>query len=168
MKKIIIGIVIALSIIGVGSFLLLMLGLSLRDLALYTHLFSLGLSVCGIILADHTGFTWIRGKVDIVRPKTLHLLHWAVGIGLGLMIGSGSVLFWLEHAYLLGTIAFYIKMAFVVALLLNSFFIERLMHTATIQPFNSLTASKKIHFYISGAISTFCWFGAFVSAFFLS
>ncbi len=142
--------------------------MTLQNIALYTHLTSLTLSVCAIAAADHFGFQWIRGKVSVLGRQTLHRLHWAVGVGLGLMIGSGSVLFWLDRSYFLSDTAFYVKMTFVLVLLINSFFIERLMHTATTTPFALLTPSKKIHLYMSGCISTACWFGAFTTAFFLS
>lgn len=138
-----------------------------RDIAFYTHLISLGLTACAILFADSTGFQWIRGKIEVIQEKTLSRLHWAVGIGLGLMLGSGSVLFWPLREYLLSTPAFYIKMAFVLALIVNSFVIDKLMRLAIKQPFQSLSQDQKTKLYISGAVSTVCWLGAATSAFFL-
>jgi len=66
-----------------------------------------------------------------------------VGIGLGLMIGSGSILFWNAHDYLLHDSVFYIKMAFVLALIVNSLVIERSIDIASKQPFNTLTKKTK-------------------------
>jgi uncharacterized membrane protein len=142
--------------------------MSLFDVAFYTHITSLCVAACGILAADHTGFSWLRGKVETVKAQTLNRLHWAVGVGLGLMLGSGSTLFWFGHEYYLATPAFYVKMTFVLMLLVNSFFIERLMHIATQVPFATLDAHAKRNLYLSGFISTLGWLGAFTTAFFLS
>ncbi len=139
----------------------------LRDIAFYTHLITLGIAVCGILFADHMGFGWIRGKTPTLNPKTLVRTHWVVGISLGAMLGSGSVLFWNAHQYLLTDPTFYIKMTFVLALIINSFVIERFLNVATTQPFATLTKKQKLPLIISGAVSTLSWIGAATTAFFL-
>jgi len=138
-----------------------------QDVALYVHLVSLGVSVCGIGLADHAALQWLRGKQQTLTPEVLGLIHRAVGIGLGMMLGSGFVLFTYSKEYLLANPVFYLKMGFVLTLLVNSFFIERHLPIASQQAFKTLTRAQKIPLFISGALSTLCWVGAGISAWYL-
>ena len=141
--------------------------MSLLDIAFYTHIITLVFTVCGIVFADHLGFAWIRGKKQTLSTQVLTKTHWFVGIGLGMMIGSGSVLFWNSKDYLLTDPAFYIKMSFVLALVVNSFVIEKFLWVATLQPYGILSPGQKKPLIISGCISTLSWLGAGISAFFL-
>jgi hypothetical protein len=59
---------------------------------------------------------------------------------------------------------FWLKMFFVVTLLVNSFFVEQFMHTATERSYSSLAIREKLPLFISGGISTFCWLGAITVA----
>ena len=141
--------------------------MSAHTVAFATHILSLVLTACAIVYADHTGFDWIRGKIHSVPHTTLHYLHWAVGVGLGLMIGSGIVLFWPMRDYLLSSFPFYVKMAFVLALVVNSVVIENLMHIATHTSFAEVPKNVRTKLFISGAVSGASWLGAPVTAFFL-
>lgn len=168
MLRIFLGIVIAWAIIALGAFIGgITHALSLRDTALYIHLVSLAFCIGGIVYADHLGFSWMRGKVTTLHKTSLYRAHHAVGIGLGLMLGSGSVLFWNLHRYLLHQPLFYIKMSMVLALIINSFFIERFLEVATKLPFTSLTQKQKKPLFISGAVSLIGWAGAVVVAYLL-
>ena len=138
-----------------------------HTVAFATHILSLALTACAIVYADHTGFNWIRGTIHAVPHKTLHYLHWAVGVGLGLMIGSGVVLFWPAKDYLLSSLPFFIKMVFVLALIVNSVVIENLMHVATTTPFKEVSKKTRTKLFISGAVSGISWLGAAVAALFL-
>ena len=169
MIKLCVGVLLGLSIVGVGGFIFsnLLHSESIRDIALYTHITSLCLAVCGIVFADHLGFAWVRGKKQTLESRTLIRTHWFVGIGLGLMVGSGSVLFWNSKDYLLTDPAFYIKMSFVLALIINSFIIEKFMQVATVASYATLTPAQKKPLIISGGMSTVSWLGAGITAFFL-
>jgi len=140
----------------------------LSDLIFALHILSLAITVPGIAYADHQGFLWLRGTLETLNKNTVRRAHRWVGVGLGMLIGSGFFLFWPMREYLLATPAFYIKMAFVITLLCNSFVIERLMTIATTRPFASLSLPEKTPLYASGALSTLCWLGAFSAAFFLT
>lgn len=141
--------------------------MSPHDIAFAVHILSLGFVICGVLLADHTGFDWVRGKKETVSPILLTRLHWVVGVGLGLMIGSGFALFWPTKDYLLSTPAFYIKMTFVLALVVNSLVIERLMHVATTKSFKHVSPTTRKKLLASGAVSAVSWVGAAITAFFL-
>lgn len=139
----------------------------MQNLYFIIHLTSLALAAGGILIADHSALTWIRGKVDVVSPRLLLRLHWLVTIGLCGLIATGLLMFWPMRAYLMQEPQFWLKMSFVAALIVNSFIIDRLMHKATTHPFKSLTLAQKMPLFISGGISTLCWAGAATLAFFL-
>ena len=83
------------------------------------------------------------------------------------MIVTGFALFWPTRHFLLTRPQFYVKMAFVVTLLANSFVIGKLKDTSTTRPCASLSTREKIPLFISGAVSTVSWLMATAAAFFL-
>lgn len=131
------------------------------------HLASLSLAGLGILMADSSAVGWLLGKRRVVSRRVAIRSHWIVSIGLAGLILSGLFMFWPSRTYLMGETVFWIKMAFVTALVINSFFIEYLMHTATRRSFTSLSRGEKVPFILSGGISTLSWLGAFTAAFFL-
>ena len=133
-------------------------------IALPVHLTTIGLLILLVLYSDHLGFAWMRGKIQTLPAKKMLLLHRMVLGGLGLMILSGGTMFWGLKDYLLYTPMFYIKMGFVATLIINSFFIGKLLHKATEQTFSSLTNAEKLQLLISGGLSTICWIGAIVAA----
>ena len=132
------------------------------------HIIGIIISVFGILRADKMGFSWFKGKTQVLNKILIERSHKQVWIGLFLTIVSGVVLFWDKRFYLLNdNPAFLIKMAFVVALSVNGAFIGRLMSVAFTKPFVNLTFKEKAPLFISGAVSTVSWIGAIVAAFFL-
>lgn len=132
------------------------------------HLAILFLTVFGILLSDHDGYLWLRGKKATLDPKRIARYHWWVSVGLLGMVISGFFLFWPMRDYLLTqSPQFIIKMIFVGILIVNAFAIGELSRTATEKPFSSLTQKEKIPFLVSGALSGVCWIGAALSGFFL-
>jgi hypothetical protein len=128
------------------------------------HLASLAFAGIGVLYADHAAFDWLRGKIRVMTHRTLAITHWTVTLGLVGLVSTGLLLFWPEREYLLGQPLFIIKMCFVLALILNSFIIETLMHLAARFPYAALTARQKIPLFISGAVSGACWLGAGIAA----
>lgn len=139
----------------------------MQNILWYVHIASLCLAGAGMLIADKSALAWLRGRAATVSPAALLRLHWIVTIGLCGLVATGLLMFWPLREYLMGEPQFWIKMAFVVALIINSFFIEAFMHKATTYPFASLTPTQKIPLFISGGISVFCWLGAGTLAFFL-
>lgn len=136
----------------------------MENIFLFAHLAFLATAAVGILIADASAFQWLRGKKDIVPHAVLILAHYIVTVALVGLVATGLYLFWPLRNYLLSTPLFYVKMAFVVTLIINSLAIDRLMHIATIQSFNSLTPTKKILLLISGTVSMVCWVGAAIVA----
>lgn len=138
-----------------------------KDFTLYIHIGSLAYAVFGILYADRVGFSWIRGQTQTLRTEQLRRAHDTVSMALGSLIASGFYLMWPMRNYLLGQPSFYIKMCFVITLIINSYAIGALMQTSTKRAFSELTSLEKVPFFISGAVSMLCWAGAAVTAFFL-
>lgn len=132
----------------------------MQTLIFYIHITSLCVAALGILIADHSAFNWMRGKVDTAHRAAVFSAHWIVSAGLAGLVLSGLLLFWPMREYLIQEPLFWLKMFFVGCLLVNSFFVEALMHRATKHSFDSLPFSQKAPLLISGAISTLCWLGA--------
>ncbi len=138
-----------------------------RDVIFYTHIATLCAAGCGVVIADKIGFSWFWGKVETLSPRTLSRLHNTMGVALTLMILSGLLLFWPAREYLITRPSFYIKMTFVLVLILNAFVIDHLMTVAQHMPFRDVPPSKKRFLLLSGAVSLASWLGAATMAFFL-
>jgi hypothetical protein len=132
------------------------------------HILSLIFVAWNIVLADHMGFEWIRGKISMLNKEKVSKYHIRTWIGLICMILTGSLLFWGERSYFLERIQFLIKMAFVIILICNGVVIGYLQKIAVTKKWNDLTLRQKLPLLISGAISTTAWIGAFIAAFFIS
>ena len=138
------------------------------EIVLPIHLTVLGVTVLGILIADHEAFLWIRGKKPVLEFKKIFRLHIWVGIGLIGMIITGFLMFWPAHTYLLTkSPAFLGKMFFVALLVGNSFFLGEMLKISTKRTFASLTPKEKRPMYISGALSTISWVSAATLAFFI-
>lgn len=120
-----------------------------------------------VIVADVNAGLWVLGKKELLNKKTIHLLHNLVNLGLLIIVTSGVLMFIPKMDYLLGLPAFMGKMAFVLALIINSFVIARHMDISTTRTFASLSKTEKRPLFISGLVSTVSWIGAFVLAGFL-
>ncbi len=138
----------------------------MKDIILTIHLLILACIGVTVLLADKQAFGWMRGKRETLDAVMLARLHRIVLVGLAGMIITGLVLFYPMRTYLLHTPAFYIKMAFVLALVVNGRVIGRFMNVATVRPFSSLTKSERMPLFISGAVSGISWVGAVIAAFF--
>jgi uncharacterized membrane protein len=139
----------------------------METIILPIHILSLAYIAWNVAMADHMGFTWIEGSVSLLDEKKVKKYHYSTLLGLVLIIITGFMLFWPMREFLLTRTQFYIKMGFVLALIINSFVIGILSKTSTTKTFASLTTKEKIPLFISGAVSTLSWLGAILMAFFL-
>lgn len=131
------------------------------------HLIALIVTVPVILYADHMGFAYFTGRVQTLDPKKVARTHRLVFAGLAALIITGVMLtvpswaVWFENPF------FYVKLAFVVTLLVNGFFIERLMEKATITPYAMLSGSERSLLMTSGVLSAMGWIGSIGIGFFL-
>lgn len=139
----------------------------MSEIFLPLHLLALAFVAWNVVLADHMGFNWMRGKDQVLDEKRVRKYHIRTWIGLLLMIVTGFTMFWPMREFLLTRPQFYVKMGFVLALFLNSFAIGRLSKISTEKTFASLSTKEKIPLMISGGISTISWLGAVLGGFFL-
>lgn len=117
--------------------------------------------------SDHYGYQWFRGKIAVLDAQKITFFHTAVTVGLIGMLVTGLFLFLPARDYYVMQSGFFIKMSFILALVVNSFFIHHLMHIALIKPFSQTTARERLFLFVSGGVSTVSWLGATFTAFFL-
>jgi hypothetical protein len=141
--------------------------MNLSDSILPVHLLILAFIAWTVVHADHMGFNWIRGKTKVLDGNKVGKLHRNTWIGLAGMILTGFIMFWPLREYLLTRPQFYVKMAFVLALIINGFVIGRLQKVALTKAFKDLTVYEKLPLIISGAVSTLCWLGAAAGGYYL-
>jgi hypothetical protein len=140
---------------------------TMEDIVLGVHIITLFVVASIILIADYNAFQWFRGSVPALNRASVIRQHRYIWIGLCAMLITGATLFWFSRDVLLNRPAFFVKMAFVLILLVNGALIGRLMQIATVRSFASLTRNEKMLVIASGALSTIGWFGALTSAFFL-
>ncbi len=131
------------------------------------HITILGFTLWNVLKADHLGFNWILGKVKILEVGEVKKYHYRIIIGLGLMILSGVLMFWPMREFLLSRPQFYVKMIFVITLVINSIAISYVQKTACSKTFKSLSLSEKLPLFISGGLSTVAWLGAICGGLYL-
>lgn len=121
------------------------------------HLFILIFAAVGIVISDYYGTMYMRGSIPVLPRRRMRLLHAWVWLGLLGMIGTGLYMALPGLSFYLGRPEFVAKMIFVLALVLNAFFIGSLMRVSLEVPYAELPPQKKRAMQISGAISTIGW-----------
>jgi len=124
------------------------------------HLIALCTTAIFIIIADHDGLEYIRGKKETLSLIRVKRLHYTVMAGLSIMIVTGAWMAMDIWEPLIEYPPFLIKMLMVAALVANSFVIGNLMHIATQKPFRDLSKAERTKLLVTGAISGICWLGA--------
>lgn len=135
-----------------------------ESIALFVHLTTIFTLIPIIIGNDILALLWVRGTIPLLSRTLLTWVHWIVWGGLLLMIGSGFVMFLSYQDYLLSLPAFYIKMVFVAALLVNAFVIGKHHPTASERTYASLSSAERRPLFLSAAVSTVAWIGAYTAA----
>ena len=131
------------------------------------HIGSFIITITAVIIADIHATLWTLGKLSVLPLQRMNLLHYLVSIGLLASVTSGFIMFLPLQEYLFSVTAFWLKMIFVLALIVNSFVISHHLKTITSRTFASLTKNERQPLFISGFISAISWIGAFISALFL-
>lgn len=130
------------------------------------HLIALIITAPVILYADHMGFRYFTGRAQTLSGPSVAWTHRLVFIGLFLLIATGIMLTVPSWAVWFSKPAFYMKLGFVVTLLINGLFIQKLMTTATRVPYASLSLSDKRMLMTSGALSGIGWVTSVVIGFF--
>jgi hypothetical protein len=135
------------------------------EIILTTHIASFIWNVSFVVVADLIGLLWVLGKMQLLPQKVMLYTHRLIWLGLLTSIVTGIFMFVELKDYLLETPAFYTKIIFVMALVINSFFISKhLKNSFGVGSFSNLDKKDKRSFFISGAVSTVSWIVVFLSA----
>ena len=132
------------------------------------HIGAFILTITAVIIADLHALLWARGKLPLLESRRLKMLHNVVSTGLLVSITSGFIMFLPLREYLVTVEAFWVKMAFVLVLIINSFVIARHMHIPTTRTFPSLSKKARRPLFLSGAASGVSWIVVFASALLLN
>ncbi len=130
------------------------------------HLISLIITAPAILYADHIGFQYMTGRIEVVSAKKVTFVHRLVMVGLALLIVTGvlvTIPLWTE---MLQNPLFYTKLASVATLALNGIFIGRLMKKASLTAFANLSKDEKRFLIVSGVISAVGWITSILIGFF--
>ena len=117
--------------------------MDISSIFLPIHILALIYVAWNIIHADHLGFSWMRWKISTIDKNLISKYHRGSWIGLITMIISGFFLFYPMREFLLSRPQFYVKMGFVLALVINSFVIGNLSKIPTTRTFASLSIKEK-------------------------
>jgi hypothetical protein len=131
------------------------------------HLTLVVLTAFAVLYSDHEALAWFRGKKEVLSKKKIETLHVIVSLGLAGIITTGGLMFIDRASYLLQNPTFIAKMCFVLALIVNAFFIGRLGTRATEKAYNNLPTKERLPLLISGAVSGIGWVGAITLGFLL-
>lgn len=137
------------------------------NLVLLVHITAFFVNISAVIIADVHAAGWVLGKLSTLPTRRMCFLHRFVQVGLVVSIASGFYMFYPLRDYLLTVPAFYVKIAFVLALLINAGVIGKHLHIATSRTFAEVTGKERRLLIISGAVSTISWVGVFTAAQFL-
>lgn len=136
----------------------------MEQIALTIHITTATALIGLVVATDLYGLLWVIGRRTTLSRRTLTVLHRLVWTGLTVMIASGGVMFLTYREYLLTVPAFFVKMGFVAALLINAVVIGRHLHLAAERPFAEVSRRERRSLYISGVVSTGSWVGAILAA----
>lgn len=136
---------------------------------LTTHLASFIVNILLVIVADSNALLWVLGKKEVLSLILMRRLHQLLSVGLAVSILSGVYLFALNLDYFSAVFvpAMYVKIAFVIMLVINAFVIEKHLAVVSTRPFGSLTKEERIPLFISGFVSAVGWIGVIAAAQFI-
>ncbi len=126
------------------------------------HLAILVATVCVILIADHQGVQYFRGKRATISLRFITWTHRLIWLGLLGMIVTGIFLVAPAWDYFSTQPEYWLKMFFVVVLVINAIAIGQLSRHATSTPYQSLPSRVQKKLLLSGAVSSLSWIGAIV------
>jgi hypothetical protein len=119
------------------------------------------LAICAtgafVLYADEQALLWVLGKKDRMSMHAIRFLHYAVALGLGIIIVTGATLFLPHASFYFGQTTFVVKMTAVAVLILNTYFIDTLSMIATRHRFSDISYTYRIPLLVSGGVSILGW-----------
>lgn len=120
-----------------------------------------------IVYSDHQAYLYFRGKKATLRESFVVWSHRLVWAGLLAMITTGIALTIPGWEYRLSNPVFYVKMGFVLVLIMNACAIGIIAKKATTTPFAELSDTDRRTLMVSGALSAIGWIGAALIGYFV-
>lgn len=139
----------------------------MNSFTLPLHLLSLAYVIWTAFHADRLGLLWMEGKKEKLDGAVIRTYHRHMWVGLCFMLLTGFLNFYPMREYLLARPQFYIKMSFVLVLIINGFAIGHLQKKAITHSFKELSTRERMPLFLSAGASTVGWAGAIIMAFFL-
>lgn len=121
------------------------------------HLAVVFITIFAVLYSDEQALSWLLGKKERLSAETVRTLHAIVSIGLGLLIITGGLLYMRAPSAYLSSPTFLVKMAAIIALIINTYVIERLSPLALSRSYASLSDAQRRSLFISGAVSVAGW-----------
>lgn len=134
---------------------------------LTVHLIIVIATVAVVLYSDEQALLWFLGKKQRLEKRSVDRLHMIVTWGLGLIILTGGYLYSRAPLAFLTSSVFLVKMAAVIALILNTYVIGRLSAVATSRSYASLSFKERVPLFISGGISVLGWVTALICGYIL-
>ena len=134
------------------------------EIILGIHIASMVWNIFFVVISDLAGLRWVLGFTERVNMQFLTITHRLIWLGLAVSIFTGAYLFSTASEYLFTVPAFYSKMFFVAALLINAVVIGKHLSLAATQSFAETSGKERTILFVSGAVSTLSWVGVLVSA----
>lgn len=135
---------------------------------LQIHITAVCVTLALVVVSDLHGLLWLLGKKQTLPRQRMEFFHRAIWTGLVIIMTAGISMFIFSPSYYVSLWAFRFKMLFVLLLVINAFLIGKHLSLAHEQPFSKISATEKRALFLSAAISTVCWIGAYVCAQLLS
>lgn len=131
------------------------------------HGFLVAVTALFILYSDHKAFGYFRGTHQTLSMRFITWSHRIVWVGLILIILTGVTLVLPAWEYYLSESIFYVKMGFVLTLIMNAFAIGNLSKKAHTTPYAQLTKSEQTTLLVSGGLSVIGWISAIAIGLFL-
>jgi uncharacterized membrane protein len=121
------------------------------------HVGSILLTLICVLYADEQGLEYLRGKQKTLSPVRVRMLHRIVATGLVLTIVTGALMVYQDPSYYFAQATYWVKMCFVLVLVVNAFVIGYLSRFAVVTPFLELTRRQQVALLASGSVSVVSW-----------
>jgi uncharacterized membrane protein len=121
------------------------------------HVGSIVLTLLFVVYADEQGLQYLRGKRKTLQRERVRALHRIVAAGLSVIIATGALMVYQDPAFYFGQATYWVKMCFVLVLVVNACVIGFLSRFAVVTPFQELAKRDQWMLLASGGVSAFSW-----------
>ena len=131
------------------------------------HISAMFFSISLVVFADVLGLLWFFNRIQTLPEKVLKWTHRCILFGIFVSIITGILMFNSVSTLLLRNPAFYIKISFILFLLINAYFIHKHYTLSTTNNSMSLTCNEKNKLILFGTISALSWISVLIASQFL-